>query len=204
MVRYRIQNDNLKGGGGMAELNEKQQRFVEEYMIDLNATQAAIRAGYSVKSASDIGGQLLGKTHVQRAIARAKAERSRRTGITSDRVLQELARIAFVNAADLIDPETAQVLPDASPDDLKVISGVKVKYVPHKELNDDGEIMIVDAIEREVKMCDKVRALDMLCKHLGLYDAKQGDDEGGTGIVELPAAMPTPLPPEDDEDGDGP
>ena len=174
----------------MAELNEKQQRFVEEYMIDLNATQAAIRAGYSVKSASDIGGQLLGKTHVQHAIARAKAERSRRTGITSDRVLQELARIAFVNAADLID--------------LKVISGVKVKYVPHKELNDDGEIMIVDAIEREVKMCDKVRALDMLCKHLGLYDAKQGDDDGGTGIVELPAAMPTPLPPEDDEEGDGP
>ena len=82
--------------------------------------------------------------------------------------MRELARIAFVNAADLIDPETAQVLPDASPDDLKVISGVKVKYVPHKELNDDGEIMIVDAIEREVKMCDKVRALDMLCKHLGL------------------------------------
>ena len=102
MVRYRIQNDDLKGGGGMAELNEKQQRFVEEYMIDLNATQAAIRAGYSVKSASDIGGQLLGKTHVQRAIARAKAERSRRTGITQDRVLQELARIAFVNAADAL------------------------------------------------------------------------------------------------------
>lgn len=188
----------------MAELNEKQQRFVEEYMIDLNATQAAIRAGYSVKNAASIGAQLLKKTQVQRAIALAKAERSRRTGITSDRVLQELARIAFVNAADLIDPETAQVLPDASPDDLKVISGVKVKYVPHKELNDDGEIMIADAIEREVKMCDKVRALDMLCKHLGLYDAKQGDDEGGTGIVELPAAMPTPLPPEDDEDGDGP
>ena len=184
----------------MAELNEKQQRFVEEYMIDLNATQAAIRAGYSVKNAASIGAQLLKKTQVQRAIA----ERSRRTSITSDRVLQELARIAFVNAADLIDPETAQVLPDASPDDLKVISGVKVKYVPHKELNDDGEIVIVDAIEREVKMCDKVRALDMLCKHLGLYDAKQGDDEGGTGIVELPAAMPTPPPPEDDEDGDGP
>lgn len=187
----------------MAELNEKQKRFVEEYMIDLNATQAAIRAGYSVKSASDIGGQLLGKTHVQRAIARAKAERSRRTGITQDRVLQELARIAFVNAADLIDPETAQVLPDASPDDLKVISGVKVKYVPHKELNDDGEIMIVDAIEREVKMCDKVRALDMLCKHLGLYDAKQGDDEEETGIAELPAVMPTPPPPEDDESEGG-
>ncbi len=188
----------------MAELNDKQQRFVEEYMIDLNATQAAIRAGYSVKNAASIGAQLLKKTQVQRAIARARAERSRRTGITSDRVLQELARIAFVNAADLIDPETAQVLPDASPDDLKVISGVKVKYVPHKELNDDGEIMIVDAIEREVKMCDKVRALDMLCKHLGLYDAKQGDDEEGTGIVELPAAMPTPPPPEDGEDGDGP
>ena len=118
-------------------------------------------------------------------------------------MLQELARIAFVNAADLIDPETAQVLPDASPDDLKVISGVKVKYVPHKELDDDGEIVIVNAIEREVKMCDKVRALDMLCKHLGLYDAKQGDDEEETGIAELPAVMPTPPPPDDDESEGG-
>ena len=54
----------------MAELNEKQQRFVEEYMIDLNATQAAIRAGYSVKNAASIGAQLLKKTQVQRAIAR--------------------------------------------------------------------------------------------------------------------------------------
>lgn len=184
-----------KGGGGMAELNEKQQRFVEEYMIDLNATQAAIRAGYSVKNAASIGAQLLKKTQVQRAIARAKAERSRRTGITQDRVLQELARIAFVNATDLIDPETAHVLPDASPDDLKVIAGVKVKYVPRKEMNDDGEIVIVNAVEREVKMCDKVRALDMLCKHLGLYDAKQGDEEEETGIAELPAVLPTPPPP---------
>ena len=109
--------------------------------------------------------------------------------------MQELARIAFVNATDLIDPETAQVLPDASPDDLKVIAGVKVKYVPRKEMNDDGEIVIVNAVEREVKMCDKVRALDMLCKHLGLYDAKQGDEEEETGIAELPAVLPTPPPP---------
>ena len=73
----------------MAELNEKQQRFVEEYMIDLNATQAAIRAGYSVKNAASIRAQLLKKTHV--SFSRASTERSWGGGITQDRVMQELA-----------------------------------------------------------------------------------------------------------------
>ena len=84
-------------------ITEKQQRFVEEYLIDLNATKAAIRAGYSPKTADVQGPRLLGKVRVSCAIARAKAERSRRTGITQDRILQELARIAFLNPVDVLD-----------------------------------------------------------------------------------------------------
>lgn len=78
-------------------LTEKQKRFCDEYLIDLNATQAAIRAGYSVKNADKIGSELLGKTRVSETISRKIAERSKRTGINQDRVIQELARIAFVN-----------------------------------------------------------------------------------------------------------
>ena len=78
------------------KLTEKQKRFVEEYLIDLNATQAAIRAGYSPKTANEQGTQNLAKLSIQDAVAKAMAERSRRTGINQDRVLQELAKLAFV------------------------------------------------------------------------------------------------------------
>lgn len=78
-------------------ITDKQKKFVEEYLIDLNATQAAIRAGYKAKNAqraSEIGCQLLQKTQVSNEVAKRMAERSRRTGINADRVLIELAKIA--------------------------------------------------------------------------------------------------------------
>lgn len=86
-----------------AKLTEKQQRFVEEYLIDLNATQAAIRAGYSAKTADQQGSRMLANVKVQQAISVAMAERSKRTGINQDRVVLELARIAFVKMTDLVD-----------------------------------------------------------------------------------------------------
>ena len=79
----------------MAKLTAKQQRFIEEYLIDLNATQAAIRAGYSVKTANEQGSQLLAKLSIQQAIAEKMAERSKRTGVNQDRVVLELAKIAL-------------------------------------------------------------------------------------------------------------
>ena len=82
------------------KLTAKQQRFCDEYLIDLNATQAAIRAGYSKKNADKIGSELLGKTRVAEYISERKADRMVRTEITQDMVLKELANIAFSNAAD--------------------------------------------------------------------------------------------------------
>ena len=84
-------------------LTQKQKLFIDEYLIDLNATQAAIRAGYSPNNADKIGSELLGKTRVSDAIKTAMAERSKRTGVNADRVVQELAKIAFVNATEVID-----------------------------------------------------------------------------------------------------
>jgi len=77
----------------MSDLTEKQQYFVEEYLIDLNATQAAIRAGYSAKSADKIGSELLGKTRVSNAISDAMAARSARTKITQDYILSNLMEV---------------------------------------------------------------------------------------------------------------
>jgi phage terminase small subunit len=81
--------------GKARALNARQVRFVEEYLIDLNATQAAIRAGYSARTAQEQGSRLLCNVMVSPAIAAAMEARSKRTQITADRVLEELAKIAF-------------------------------------------------------------------------------------------------------------
>ena len=140
-------------------MTKKQKRFVEEYLIDLNATQAAIRAGYSPHTAKDIGCENLAKPNIAAAISQAMAERSRRTGINQDRVLQELARIGFAKITDVVDPETAEIRTDASDDDLACIQSIKIKP------NEFGT-------EREVKLYDKKAALVDLGKHLGLFKDK--------------------------------
>lgn len=140
-------------------MTKKQKRFVEEYLIDLNATQAAIRAGYSPHTAKDIGCENLAKPNIAAAISQAMAERSRRTGINQDRVLQELARIGFAKITDVVDPETAEIRTDASDDDLACIQSIKIKP------NEFGT-------EREVKLYDKKSALVDLGKHLGLFKDK--------------------------------
>lgn len=89
----------------MGKLTAKQQRFVEEYLIDLNATQAAIRAGYKN---SDIGRRLVTKSHVSEAIQAALSRRSQRVGITQDWVLEELRCIAAANGADFAKVVTLQ------------------------------------------------------------------------------------------------
>lgn len=141
-------------------MTKKQKRFIEEYLIDLNATQAAIRAGYSPDTAKSIGSENLTKPDIKAQIARAMAERSRRTGVNADRVVMELAKIAFVNANDVIDAETATLKPDALPEDTAAIQSVKVKTF--------GE----DGLEREIKMADKLKALELLGKHLGMFRDK--------------------------------
>lgn len=144
-------------------MTKKQKRFVEEYLIDLNATQAAIRAGYSPDTAGSIGGENLQKPEISNAISKAMAERSKRTGINQDRVLRELAKIAFVNAVEVIDPETATVRVDATPEDTAAIQSIKVK----ESFSETGQMT-----EREVKMADKLKALELLGKHLGMFNDK--------------------------------
>ncbi|OUQ17742.1 terminase small subunit [Lachnoclostridium sp. An138] len=140
-------------------MTKKQKRFIEEYLIDLNATQAAIRAGYSPKTAKDIGCENLAKPNISDAIDKAMAERSRRTGINQDRILLELARIGLAKITDVVDPDTGKLLPNASEDDLACIQSIKIKP------NEFGT-------EREVKLYDKKSALVDLGKHLGMFKDK--------------------------------
>lgn len=146
----------------MAKLTIKQQRFVDEYLIDLNATQAAIRAGYSVKTAQEQGSQNLSKLMVQQAISEKMAERSRRTGVNQDRVVLELAKIAFVKMTDLVDSQ-CKINSDAADDDLACIESMK-----YKETQSEAGA----SVEREVKVASKLKALELLGKHLGMWNDK--------------------------------
>ncbi len=144
----------------MAKLTAKQKRFIEEYLFDLNATQAAIRAGYSVDSAYSIGNENLKKPEIKSSIDKAIAERSRRTGINTDRVLRELGKIAFINPADVINLDTATVKEEATREDTACIQSIKIKTIP----TEDGDIT-----EREIKTYDKLKALELCGKHLGMW-----------------------------------
>lgn len=141
-------------------MTKKQKRFCEEYLIDLNATQAAIRAGYSPDTAGSIGAENLTKPEIQRAVAKAMAERSRRTGVNAERVVLELAKVAFVNVGNVIDATDATLKTDAAPEDLAAIQSIKVK-----DMGDMG-------IEREIRMADKLKALELLGRHLGMFNDK--------------------------------
>ena len=146
----------------MAKLTKKQKLFIDEYLIDLNATQAAIRAGYSVKTANEQGSQLLAKLSVQQAIAERMAERSRRTGVNQDRVVLELAKIAFVKMTDIVD-DHGRIKGTATDDDLACIESIKYK-------ESDNEFG--GSVEREVKIGSKLKALELLGKHLGMWNDK--------------------------------
>ncbi len=144
------------------KLTAKQQRFVDEYLIDLNATQAAIRAGYSVNTANEQGSQNLTKLSIQQAIAERMAERSKRTGVNQDRVVLELAKVAFVKMTDIVTSE-GKIKETATDDDLSCIESVKYKCSD----SDTGS-----SVEREVKIASKLKALELLGKHLGMWNDK--------------------------------
>lgn len=111
------------------ELTPKQQRFVHEYLIDLNATEAAKRAGYSEKTAMEQGYKLVHKVSVVAAINEAKQDRECRTNITQDKVLKETARLAFSSIGELFSPDDFELVPPTQlPDDVaRAIASVKKK-----------------------------------------------------------------------------
>lgn len=146
----------------MAQLTDRRQKFVDEYLMDLNATQAAIRAGYSARTANEQAARLLANVSIQEEIGKKMAERSKRTGVNQDRVILELAKIAFVNMTDVVD-ECGRIKECAKDEDLSCIESIKYK----KSDTDTGS-----SVEREVKVASKIKALELLGKHLGMWNDK--------------------------------
>ena len=147
----------------MAKLTNKQKKFIDEYLVDLNATQAAIRAGYKEKTAYRTGAENLKKPQIQREIQKRMQERQQRTEVTQDMVVKELAAIAFAKATDYVEIRsngvcgTVVIKPttDLSDQQIRAIAGIK-----------EGANGI------EIKLNDKEKALELLGRHLGMWNDK--------------------------------
>ena len=157
-------------------LSDKQRRFVDEFLVDLNATQAAIRAGYSARSARANGSRMLANADIADAIAAAQVARGRRTGITADRVLAELGRIGFSdvravvnwssNVVDLdVDPATGEprlrINNQVVLNDSAGLSADVAATIAEVSQSKDGAL--------KVKLHDKLSALVRLGQHHGLF-----------------------------------
>ena len=151
------------------KLTPRQQRFVEEYLIDVNASQAAIRAGFSNKESGSCGARLLRHPVVGEAVRQAMADRSARTGITADRVLREYARIAFADIRNFTAKGTKglKTVAELSDDEAAAV----------QELTGHGE-------GARVKLHDKKKALDALARHLGLFRRGQEPAESPSAAAE--------------------
>jgi len=142
-------------------MTDKQQRFVDEYLIDLNATQAAIRAGYSENRASELGYQLLQKPTVQGSIQKAMKQREERTKVTQNQVVEELAKIAFSNITDYLEFGTTFRIKESSEIDGSPIQEVSISK--------DGAC--------KFKLHNKLVALELLAKHLGMFENRWFDND---------------------------
>lgn len=160
-----------------ALMNTKYEQMYHEYLIDLNQTHAAIRTGYSAKTVNEQAARLFANVSIRARVDELLAECSKRTGVTADRVVRDLARIAFLDPTRLADMDRATIRDDATEDDRAAIASVKLK---------SGD----DFTEREVKFADKTKALEMLGRHLGMFKddislsitaPKILDDIGGGG-----------------------
>ncbi len=164
------------------KLTARQAAFVNEYLIDLNATQAAIRAGYSKKTAGQIGERLLRNVEIQRALSLRMKKREERTEITQDRVLKEFARLAFFDPRKLFNGDgSPKPICELDDDTAAALAGLDIM----EEFAGTGEDRVFIGYTKKYKIADKKGALDSVARHLGMFN----DKLELTGSIELASRL---------------
>lgn len=167
-------------------INDRQKRFAEEYLVDLNAEQAAIRAGYSPRGAASRATMLKQTPAVAAEIKRLQKERSERTNVTADRVVEELARMGFSNMMDYIRVQengSAYV-------DLRALNRDQAAAIQEVTMEQVGEVMVDETMvpvrKIKFKLSDKKGPLELLGKHLGMFSDKLNVNLTGKVEVDNP------------------
>jgi phage terminase small subunit len=143
-------------------MTPKQERFVEEYLVDLNATQAAIRAGYSAKTAEQQGSRLLSNVQVSKAVQAKRAALSEKTGITIERTARELAALAFANVKALVHSDgTPKAIHELTDEEARGLTGLDVVSIGNAQVG-EGQVL-------KYKL-DKRAAAEALMRHLGGFE----------------------------------
>ncbi|WP_368647735.1 terminase small subunit [Castellaniella ginsengisoli] len=165
----------------MAKITPKQARFVEEYLKDLNATQAAIRAGYSQRSAKQRAAELLALPHVQAAVSEAQAARSKRTEIDQDYVLARMVEIDQMDVLDIMTDDMALKPVSEWPRAWRqYLSGFDLAEM-FEGRGDEREIV---GILKKIKWPDKTKNLELLGRHLGMFR-----DKLDVTVTEVPSGL---------------
>jgi len=182
------------------KLTAKQQLFIDEYLVDLNASKAAVRAGYSRRTARQIGEENLSKPDIARAVSRAMAERAERTRVSQDMVLHGLAKIAFYDIRKAFNANgTMKPIVEMDEETVAAIANMSVS----ERATDGGGVVRTQS----VRLADRRAALVELGRHLGMFDAKlRIRDKAKNPIAELirqvqGSALPVVAMPDGDEDG---
>lgn len=180
-----VQTNTPPPPGGLRRLTDRQRRFVEEYLVDLKAGAAAVRAGYSPRSAESLGAHLRNLPHVRAAIEAAMARRSQRLGITQDRVVTELARIAFADIREFVDWDE---------------HGVRLRAA--RDLGPEQTACVAEIVETpgkglRIKLHAKPQALAALARHLGAEKktAAPGEPTSPDQAITVITCVPLPDPP---------
>ena len=156
----RLKNDSMD----KKKLTDKQEMFCQEYMVDLNGTQAAIRAGYSEDTAKTIAGQNLSKLIIQERLSELKKSRSEKVEISAEMVVKELKSIAFSRVIDYWQGDTfgrSFVLTPKAFEDMPEEAKSAISSI-EQNIDKDGNITF------KIRLWDKMKSLEMLCKHLGI------------------------------------
>lgn len=156
------------------KLTARQKAFVAEYLVDLNATQAAIRAGYAATTAEHQGARLLGNVGVAKAIREAMDRRAARLEIKQDDVLREILRLAMVDVTDAFDDSgKLRPLKQMPPDLRRAIASIEVESlsIEGRTLDDGADAPAVGTVTK-LRFWDKPKSLELLGKHLKLFTDK--------------------------------
>lgn len=180
------------------KLTRKQRAFVYEYLVDFNASKAALRAGYSEKSAAKIGSQLLEKTGVKEAIEEGLQERKKNLEVTAEKVINELSMIAFAKGSDfarVVEKTITKPILNESGEKIgeKEYTYEDVEISPTDSLPEEKKAAIA-GIKRtkhgiEISTVDKLKALELLGRHLALFTDKIEHSGALEGVVVLPAVQ---------------